>query len=58
MGETESYDDFDGFITPDGEMVPIQDTDRMFSIVARRMENPARQATEIGLIGPTPSIRH
>lgn len=39
MGETESYDDFDGFILPDGEMVPIQDTDRMFSIIVKGRES-------------------
>ncbi len=39
MGETESYGDFDGFIMPDGEMVPIQDTDRMFSIIVKGRES-------------------
>jgi len=39
MGETESYDDFDGFITPDGEMVPIQDADRMFSVIVKDRES-------------------
>jgi len=31
--------DFDGFLTPEGELVSIKDTDRMFSIVASRTEN-------------------
>ena len=39
MGETESYRDFDGFIMPDGEMVPIQDTERMFSIIVKGRES-------------------
>jgi tetratricopeptide (TPR) repeat protein len=32
-------DDFDGFIMPDGEMIRIQDTDRMLSIVAKLSED-------------------
>ncbi len=31
--------DFDGFIMPDGEMVPIQNTDRMFSIIVKGRES-------------------
>lgn len=30
---------FEGFIAPDGELVPIQDADRMFSIFVRGREN-------------------
>lgn len=32
-------DDFDGFVMPDGEMIRIQDTDRMFSIVLKVSED-------------------
>jgi tetratricopeptide (TPR) repeat protein len=39
MGEDESYRDFDGFIMPDGEMVSIQDTERMFSIIVKGRES-------------------
>ena len=31
--------DFDGFITPDGELVSIEDVDRMLSILSRGTEN-------------------
>jgi tetratricopeptide (TPR) repeat protein len=33
---------FDGFLMPDGEMVSIKDTNRVFSLLARRIENPER----------------
>ena len=39
MGEDESYRDFDGFIMPDGEMVRIQDTESMFSIIVKGRES-------------------
>ncbi len=39
MGGTESYRGFDGFIMPDGEMVPIEDTERMFSIIVKGRES-------------------
>ncbi len=32
--------DFNGFILPDGEMVSIQDVDRMFSLIVKHHENP------------------
>ena len=33
--------DFDGFILPDGELVSIEDADRMFSFLIGRTENLA-----------------
>jgi tetratricopeptide (TPR) repeat protein len=35
----EMPENFDGFILPDGEMVSIEDVDRMFSFIVRRTEN-------------------
>ena len=35
----EITDDFDSFITQDGKVVPIQDTDKMFSILVKRTED-------------------
>lgn len=32
-------EDFDGFITPEGELVSVEDVDRMLSILSRRTEN-------------------
>ena len=34
-----NYENFDGFITRDGEMVSIKDVDRMISIVSQHTEN-------------------
>ena len=32
-------DDLDGFMTPDGELVSVKDTDRIFSVVVKGTEN-------------------
>jgi hypothetical protein len=34
--------DFDGFLMPDGEMVSIKDTNRVFTLLARHFEDPER----------------